>query len=134
MLRAVTITERPSRSTAVETILVVDDHPAMRELVRDLLAAPGRRFLEGANGCEAVDSFQSNHPDWVVMDLDMPKMDGLSATRAICGADPSARIVIVTQHDEAGLHGAAIAAGAASFLTKDRLFDLPALLNQPDQP
>ncbi|BCX47119.1 response regulator [Haloferula helveola] len=111
------------------TYLLVDDYAAARRLVRDLLEGPDVVIHEAENGIEAVASFASHRPDWVVMDIDMPEMDGLAATREIRRREPCASVAIVTQHDSDDMRMAAADAGAKHFLTKDRLLDLPDLLH-----
>jgi two-component system response regulator DegU len=108
--------------------LLVDDYPAARGLLRDILTGPDTSFIEAANGCEAVAAFAAHHPDWVVMDIEMPEMDGLQATREIRDRHPNARVVIVTQNDADEMRGLAESAGASAFLSKDDLLSLPHLL------
>ena len=85
------------------TILLVDDYERFRALLREILAAPGVSFLEAGNGSEAIRVHRECNPDWILMDLDMPGMDGLAATKAIRADDPCARIVVVSQHRFRGL-------------------------------
>ena len=108
---------------ATQTFLLVDDHAGFRRTVRDFL--PGdAEVVECGDGCDALKAYEDHHPDWTLMDIDMPGMDGLSATRAILAAHPQARIVIVTSHDTPDCREEATDAGAAAFVSKD---DLPLL-------
>ena len=111
------------------TVLIVDDHPAIRRLIRTLIAASATDVVECANGVEAVRAYGACRPDVVLMDLEMPELDGLAATRQIRAADPAAHIVIVTNHDDADLQDAAHRAGASGYVLKANLFDLERLLN-----
>jgi CheY-like chemotaxis protein len=115
-------------------VLIADDHAAFRTLLSALLATLRTEVVECRDGREAVARFHEFAPDWVLMDLDMPCMDGLSATMQILAASPQARVLILTQHDGEDAREAAREAGAREFLAKDKLELLPAILfpNQPN--
>jgi len=105
------------------TILTADDHP----LIRDGLAAVLRAesdvevVAEAANGEEAIEAYARLHPDIVLMDLRMPVMDGLTATRAILGDNPDARIIVLTTYDgDEDIHRA-LSAGARGYILKDTM-------------
>jgi DNA-binding NarL/FixJ family response regulator len=104
-------------------VLLVDDHPLMRESFRALLdASPGFAVVgEAGTGAEAVRMAHQYHPDVVLMDVRMPEMDGIEATRRICaGAEtPSVRVLILTTFDLDEYVYAALRAGASGFLVKD---------------
>ena len=109
-------------------LLLVEDNASMRAFIRSLVEAIGSVVHECADGESAIDLYGRVHPDWVLMDLKMPGMDGFAATRAIRQSDPRARIVIVTEHGDEQSRATAMAAGAWGFLPKQNLLDLPALL------
>lgn len=114
--------------TAVPVVLVVEDNPDMRALIRSLVEGTGSAVYECADGETALDLYGRVHPDLVLMDVAMGGMDGIATTRALRRTDPNARVVIVTEHDEEAYHRAAEEAGATAYVRKDRLFDLPRLL------
>lgn len=113
------------------TILLVDDHLGFRKAVADTLALTQGTYLEASNGREALTTCEDsvNGVDLVVMDLEMPEMDGIEATRQIRIRFPETRIVILTQHDEPGLKALCREAGACAYVLKDDLLELVALLN-----
>lgn len=110
--------------------LVVDDHAPCRQLIRDFLPKGDVEVVECSNGTEAVNVFDAELPDWVLMDIELPGMDGLTALRAIRLKHPNARIAIVTQYDSDFLREDAAEAGATAFISKDDLTQLRALLEQ----
>ena len=92
----------------------------LRQAVRRALEEAGLTVVgEAADGGEAVDLAQALNPDVILMDVSMPVLDGIEATRRITGTNSSARILVLTMHDEDALRARAICAGAAGFLTKD---------------
>ncbi|WP_193212844.1 response regulator [Luteolibacter marinus] len=112
-------------------VLLVDDHAGFRRVVAELLGLRDGSFHEASDGKEAMDYCHQvrGAPDLILMDLDMPVMDGLAATRAILRDSPSARIVILTQHDDPRLRQAALEAGACVFHSKLALSELPGILS-----
>ena len=109
-------------ATAIR-ILTVDDHPLMRAGVVSFLATePGLQVVaEAANGEDALEKYRELRPDLVLMDLSMPVMDGLEATRAILEEFPDARIIVLTTYaGDEDVHRA-LDAGAAGYLLKDML-------------
>jgi len=105
------------------TVLVVDDHPMLREGVAAVLQLRADMAVvgEAQNGCEAVARFKELRPDVVLMDLQMPDMNGLLAIEAIRSEDPNARIVVLTTYDGDVLALRALKAGAAGYLLKSSL-------------
>jgi DNA-binding NarL/FixJ family response regulator len=104
------------------SILIADDQALIRTAVRTLVAnAPNLSVVgEAANGREAVDLAREFRPDIVLMDIRMPVMDGLEATRIICG-DPSlasVRVLILTTFEEDAYIVEALRAGASGFIGK----------------
>jgi len=104
-------------------ILTADDHHLIRAGVSSFLATePGFEVVaEAANGEEALEKYREVQPDVVLMDLSMPVMDGLEATRAILEEFPSARIIVLTTYaGDEDIHRA-LDAGAMGYLLKDML-------------
>jgi DNA-binding NarL/FixJ family response regulator len=101
-------------------VLLVDDHPVFRHGLRALLDALPQVTVvaEGTNGDEAVALAAEHGPDVVVMDLQMPGVDGVEATRRIVTAEPSTGVLVLTMFDDDDSVFAAMRAGARGYLVK----------------
>ena len=104
-------------------ILVVDDHPVVREGVAALVGGQPDMSIVGqaSNGREAIQQFRKHHPDVVLMDLQMPEMNGLDALIAIRDEAPEARIIVLTTYAGDAQVLRAINAGARGYLLKSAL-------------
>ena len=109
-------------------VLIVDDSEAMRRMIRTYLADLIGEAFECGDGSEVLSAYREHQPDIVLMDLKMVKMDGLDATRQIRESFPQARIVIVSQWDDAPLREAARSAGAEAYVGKSDLLPLRQIL------
>ena len=105
--------------------MTADDHPLIRDGLAAVIRAEGglEVVAEAANGEEAIEAYARLHPDIVLMDLRMPVMDGLAATRAILADDPNARIIVLTTYDGDEDIYRALQAGAQGYLLKDMFFE-----------
>lgn len=106
------------------SLLIAEDNEKMRRLLKSLLGDLVSAVWECGDGGEAVTVYNRHRPDFVVMDIRMKLMDGITATRQIKAADPAARIIIVTDYDHADLREAAQQAGACAFVVKENLLEL----------
>ena len=104
--------------------LLVEDHAPMRATLRMWLADLAAPITECDNGLDVCSCYAAHHPDWVLMDIDLPGQDGITATRELIAANPSARVLIVTGYRDADLRHAAAAAGARGYVLKDNLPEL----------
>lgn len=112
-------------------LLIVEDNPQMRRMVRAVVADLAEAIAECRDGDEAVMAYaaqQFSRDDWVLMDLQMPGVGGLEATRRIRAAFPDANIIIVTQYDDPHWRAAAAQAGACGYVLKENLLDLRLML------
>jgi two-component system, cell cycle response regulator DivK len=104
----------------VSRILVVDDQEDNRRILRDLLGASGYTVLEATTGEEAVASAEAHVPDLILMDIQLPGIDGYEATRRI-KAKPALRripLIVVTSYALSGDDAKAFAAGADAYVSK----------------
>jgi CheY-like chemotaxis protein len=113
-------------------LLIVEDNVEVRALIKRALAGLDAEFVECGDGAEAVAAYAVERVDCVLMDIETPVMDGITATRQIIAADPSARIIILTNHDQPILRDAARAAGACGYLLKENLLNVRQALQSMD--
>ncbi len=101
-------------------ILVVDDHAVLREGICALLVQHGDMQVvgEASNGVEALEQAASLKPDVILMDITMPRMDGLEATRQIRERWPESRVLVLTQHENKEYVMPLLKAGAAGYILK----------------
>lgn len=101
-------------------VLIADDHQLLRQALRRALEDAGFEVVgEAADGEEAARLAAQLLPEIVVMDVTMPVLDGVAATREVVDAVPDARVVMLTMHGESSLIAECLDAGACAFLTKD---------------
>ena len=102
-------------------ILIADDHEVVRDGLKNILLSMGGVVISGeaSNGEEAVKFYSSLKPDLVIMDISMPIMNGIDATRIIKEIDPNARILVLTMHDNQEYLNQIIRSGAKGFVLKN---------------
>jgi DNA-binding NarL/FixJ family response regulator len=101
-------------------VLVVDDHAILRDGIRSLLESQDDIVVvgEASDGSEAIELVSKLQPDIVLMDISMPKTNGLEATRAIRDSFPQVKVLILTQHDNREYIAPALGAGASGYVLK----------------
>jgi two-component system, NarL family, response regulator DegU len=107
-------------------ILIVDDDPGLRKALRMFLDhQPGWKVVgEGADGQQGIAEAQRLKPDLTIMDLNMPQLSGIEATRKIHANLPDSAILVLTEHNSVPLVCEALEAGAHAFLPKAEMRDL----------
>ena len=104
-------------------VLLADDHQILRDGIRRGLESAGETVVaEAANGEEAVELVAQHSPDLVLMDLSMPVMDGVQATKLIKESSPQVKVVVLSMHDDPSQTRAALEAGAVGYLSKGTSF------------
>ncbi|MEX0847923.1 MAG: response regulator transcription factor [Ilumatobacteraceae bacterium] len=102
------------------TVMLVDDHTMLRQGLRRSLETEGIQVVaEASNGEEAVRIALATKPSVVLMDVSMPQVDGIEATRMLMAADGRQRVVILTMHIDRDVIERAMKAGAVGYMTKD---------------
>jgi len=106
-------------------VLIVDDLPQVRQGLASVLQLATRRVQAGIevvgeaqNGCEAIEQAQALHPDVILMDLEMPVLDGYEAARQIKAAHPSCRVIALTVYDCEAARQKAFQSGMDDFIVK----------------
>jgi two-component system response regulator NreC len=101
-------------------VLLVDDHAILREGIKALLEKQDNIEVvaEATNGREAIPKVAQFHPDVVVLDISMPLMDGLEATRQMKREEPDVKVLILTMHDDEEYFFQLLRAGASGYVTK----------------
>ena len=112
--------------------LIVDDDARIRRMIKTVVANDTDSVFECNDGAQANASYTEHKPDWVLMDVTMPGLDGISATREIRSSHPTARIIIVTNHESAAMRAEAHSAGAHAYVVKENLLELRDILGNSE--
>lgn len=105
-------------------LLIVEDNEQMRRMIKTVVQSLAASIHECSDGVEALPAYEQHRPDWVLMDVRMKELDGITATRQIRASYPEANIMIVTDYDDPDVREAAREAGARAYVVKENLFEL----------
>lgn len=111
-------------------LLIVEDNPGVRKVIRNLVMSVAREIFECADGAGVLALFRLERPDFVLMDIQMEGVDGITAMRQVKAVDPTARVIIVTDYDQQDLRDEAYQAGACGYVLKENLLELVPLLEE----
>ena len=104
--------------------MIADDSESVRLVLRDILDVGGHEMVaEAKDGAEAVEKFKAIKPDVLLLDLAMPKKDGLTVLNEIRSSSPDAKIIVLTAVDSKKIIDECIEAGATSYISKPFNFD-----------
>lgn len=113
-------------------IMIVDDHTDMRRMLKSVVAIAAKQpveIIECADGGEAVEQYERQHPDYVLMDVQMDPTNGFTAMERIIKNDPEASVIVVTSHNTTAFRTKAKMLHAKGFVTKDNLSELDQLIH-----
>lgn len=107
--------------------MIADDSDAIRLVLKDILLIGDHEVIvEAVNGEEAVSLYKQNNPEVLLLDLAMPKKDGLGVVKDVIAYDPDAKIVLITASDDQKIINQCLASGATSYISKP--FDFNSVL------
>jgi CheY-like chemotaxis protein len=121
-------THQRDEANTMTTLLIVDDNREMRQLMKSIVSKVCDAVFECEDGDEVLDAFTAHRPDWVLMDVEMKRVDGLKATAALVNCYPQAKVIIVTKHEDMQTRLAAAEAGARFLIGKEDLLSLLPLI------
>jgi CheY-like chemotaxis protein len=109
-------------------ILIADDNSDVRRMIRSLLEEIDADVAECSDGGAAIEAYDELEPDWLLMDINMLPVDGLTAMRTILEKHPDARIIVISQYQDARTRDTALAMGAYAFVGKEDLMSVRGLI------
>lgn len=109
-------------------LLIVEENSALRRLLFALLESSGAELCECTEGTQALSLCALEQPDWVVLDLNLARVDGLKLVPQLRRACPQVSVLLMVDEDDDWLRAQATQFGASLLLTKERLLELPSLL------
>ena len=112
-------------------LMLVEENKSLRRLLRAVLRHSDAEICECAEGTEAVSLSALEHPDWIVLDVNLARTDGLQVLAKLHAANPQAQVILITDEESPQLRARALAAGATQLLDKESLLELPPLLREP---
>ena len=110
--------------------MIVEDNPKVRRLIRYAINEICDAVIECTDGAEALEAYTIHRPDLVLMDVQMPRLDGLLATKILKEHYPDAKIHILSDYDEDEMRFAAAVAGASSYTSKAHIDELDSIVEQ----
>jgi CheY-like chemotaxis protein len=106
------------------SVLIVDDNVKMRSMIAEIIKSKTNKVFECTDGIDSLEKYSIHHPDWILMDVKMKRMDGQSAMELVHQYFPKAKVMIVSQDDTPEIRQAAHHAGALAFVPKENLLEI----------
>lgn len=114
-------------------LLIVDDNASMRRLIKSIVSDLADEIEECGDGADVLALYEKNPPEWILMDVKMPRTDGIAASRGILTRYPQAKICIVTECSDAKTRQAASDAGARDYVLKDDLINIRSVIGSENE-
>jgi len=111
-------------------LLIVEDNASMRRLIKSIVCDLADEVEECADGADVLLAYAKHLPEWVLMDVNMPRTDGITASRSILAQYPQAKICMVTECADAKTRRAASDAGATGYVLKDELINIRSVIGR----
>ncbi|MBK8983617.1 MAG: response regulator [Ignavibacteria bacterium] len=105
-------------------LLIVEDNSEIREMIRSLFESKFNLIRVCEDGDTALSEYESFRPDWIFMDIEMKKVDGITASKEILKLYPEAKIIIITNHKSASIKRELISAGVQKYVLKENMHSL----------
>jgi two-component system KDP operon response regulator KdpE len=110
-------------------LMIVEENAGLRRLLHTLWGGRDDEIFECMEGAEAVSLCALEQPDWVILDLNLARADGLRVTQQICRANPQTRVMVVADESDVRVRDRAVRAGATHYVVKERMIEIPLLLD-----
>jgi len=111
-------------------LLIVDDNPDIRRLLKNICISHFNKIFECEDGLDAVKIYEEEKPDWVLMDIKMKYLDGISATKQIVDKNPGAKIIILSQYNDKNIIEASLNSGALNFVPKENMMKVEEIIKK----
>ena len=112
-------------------IMIVDNDFKTRKLIKRIILHQLSKLItiyECENGLDAINSYKKENPDWVLMDIEIEPVNGLTASDIIMESNPDAKIMIVTKNNDPEYQAVAKSYGVCDYVLKDNLFNIPEII------
>lgn len=130
--KARTLCARPKPNKKMN-LLIVEDNASMRRLIKSIVFDLAEEIEECGDGADVLAAYEKHLPEWVLMDVKMPRTDGITASHRLLARYPQAKICIVTECADAKTRQAASDAGVREYVLKDDLINIRSIIGKKNE-